>query len=205
MPKLLRYKANLTNLKWLKFIEEQDLATNLTSVEDLLRIIFTYGDLRIRAFKQFKEESNNIDLIKIKSDDFKSYIHEISHAMKLDKQEAFLKFLDWIIETLTPMNHRYYSVCTSPRQLEDSGEIGICVGLLKYQSGENTILGTCSGFLHSIQVGEFIEARPVFSYWNVPTTPISSSSSSLSHPIIMIAGGTGLAPMMSLIKARRLL
>ncbi len=63
-------------------------------------------------------------------------------------------------------------------------------------------MGTCSGYLHSIQVGEFIEARPVFSYWNVPTSAISSSSSSLSHPIIMIAGGTGLAPMMSLIKAR---
>jgi sulfite reductase alpha subunit-like flavoprotein len=198
MPKLLRYKANLTNSKWRKFIEEQDLETNLNSVEDLLRIIFTYGDLRIRAFKQFKEE-NNIDLIEIKSDDFKSYIHEISHAMKLEKREVFLTFLDWIIETLTPMNHRYYSVCTSPRQLEDSGEIGICVGLLKYKSGENTILGTCSSYLHSIQVGEFVEARPVFSYWNVPTSTISSS---LSHPIIMIAGGTGLAPMMSLIKAR---
>ena len=185
MPKLLRYKVNLTNSKWAEFVEEH-------CAEDLLKMILTYSDLRrtvdSNLFKKFKVESKeNIEIL--------AYLHFLIPEIKFELREDFLEFLNWLIEVLDPMTHRYYSLCTSPQQLVDSGEIGLCVGLLNYKTKNSTMVsGVCSSYLHSVKVGEHIEARPVYAYWNVPQNQ--------STPIIMIAGGTGIAPILSLIKTR---
>ena len=192
MPDILLSKACMINLKWTKYIEEQNLESDLQSTEDLLRIIFTYGDLK-RNFNSQIYKHYKFDYLE--ASDFLNYMNKLIQDVKFERQDNFLEFLDWLLASIEPMSHRYYSICTSQRQLEDSGEIGVCVGLLKYKTDMSTMRsGVCSSYLHMVKLGEIVEARLVYAYWKVPEIHTT--------PIIIIAGGTGLAPMMSLIKAR---
>ena len=80
-------------------------------------------------------------------------MNKLIQDVKFERQDNFLEFLDWLLASIEPMSHRYYSICTSQRQLEDSGEIGVCVGLLKYKTDMSTMRsGVCSSYLHMVKL-----------------------------------------------------
>ena len=181
----------LLNLKWQKFIELQGL--EMSGYDDLLKIILTHGDLIKckqtevnKFFEVFKITRLGFPLNWIEKQGVLFFIEILNKESKTLKSE----FLEWLTEVIEPMSNRYYSICTSPKELSESGDLGMTVGLLKYE--EN--IGKCSGYLHSLKVDDQVDLRPVYSYWNIPDKK--------ETPIIMIAGGTGISPMLALLKHR---
>jgi ferredoxin-NADP reductase len=180
------------NINWRKFIDQQGLEINTS--DDFLRVLLTYGDLENvelgdidQFFKKFKINLLGFSAPWLKKQNIKFWLEIIGKENRHIKSS---EFLDWLLNSVAPMNYRFYSICTSPKELDDSGEIGLTVGLLKYDDR----IGKCSFYLHSLKEGDFVEMRPVYAYWNLPEKK--------ETPIICIAGGSGISPMLALLKHR---
>jgi NAD(P)H-flavin reductase len=168
------------NQKWKEFIIKQGLIKE-SSIQSKLNFILRFG--QIVNLKQSQ------DILGIKSLPSSSFFDILSHIYSNSKTLP-PPDLSSLLDIIDPMNYRYYSICSSPKELDKSSEISILCGLLEYK--EQT--GVCSSFLHSEELyfQNEVNVKIVYSYWSVPT----------KEPLLIIAGGTGISPMMSLLKHR---
>lgn len=174
------------NVKWKCFLEQHGLEVN--TYQDLVKIILTYGiqALSSNHVETFLERFNISRLLLGDERNVSVFIR----ILRRQHVGYSNKFLNWLTEAIEPMQPRYYSICSSPKELSNEGDLSLTVGLLKY----GQIEGKCSSFLHGLKEGDCVEAMPVYAYWTIPINK--------KTPIIMIAGGTGLSPMMSILKYR---
>ncbi|MGW1610655.1 cytochrome P450 [Streptomyces sp. NPDC002285] len=104
--------------------------------------------------------------------------------------------LDWpqLLEILTPLRPRHYSVSSSPAV--DPGHADLMISLLQApaRSGRGTYRGTGSGHLATVQPGDTVYARvqPCREVFRIDA----------DGPVVMVAAGTGLAPFRGAIADR---
>ncbi|WP_328420241.1 cytochrome P450 [Streptomyces sp. NBC_00443] len=104
--------------------------------------------------------------------------------------------LDWpqLLEILTPLRPRHYSVSSSPAV--DPGHADLMISLLQApaRSGRGTYRGTGSGHLATVRPGDTVYARvqPCREAFRVEA----------DAPVVMVAAGTGLAPFRGAIADR---
>ena len=98
------------------------------------------------------------------------------------------------INSLRPILPRLYSISSSQNELDKNAELRLTIGLLKYQDQNKSHFGICSGYLFGLEENEDVNLSVVRSNWNIPLES--------DVPIIMIAGGTGISPMMALLRNR---
>ena len=107
-----------------------------------------------------------------------------------------LDMLRHLLLKIPKLRPRYYSVSSSPKHAGNS-VFSLTVGRLTYKSGAGSRmhLGFCSDFLATLPLGAnvVVEMRPAPSF-RMPRTP--------KVPILMIAGGTGIAPFKGFIEHR---
>ncbi|MFF6983031.1 cytochrome P450 [Streptomyces sp. NPDC008343] len=104
--------------------------------------------------------------------------------------------LDWpqLLEILTPLRPRHYSVSSSPAV--DPGHADLMISLLQApaRSGKGTYRGTGSGHLTTVRPGDTVYARvqPCREVFRIDA----------DTPVVMVAAGTGLAPFRGAIADR---
>ncbi|MFE5917730.1 cytochrome P450 [Streptomyces sp. NPDC056468] len=104
--------------------------------------------------------------------------------------------LDWpqLLEILTPLRPRHYSVSSSPAV--DPGHADLMISLLQApaRSGRGTYRGTGSGHLATVRPGDTVYARvqPCREVFRIDA----------DGPVVMVAAGTGLAPFRGAIADR---
>ncbi|MFD0004242.1 cytochrome P450 [Streptomyces sp. NPDC127178] len=104
--------------------------------------------------------------------------------------------LDWpqLLEILTPLRPRHYSVSSSPAV--DPGHADLMISLLQApaRSGKGTYRGTGSGHLTTVRPGDTVYARvqPCREAFRIDA----------DTPVVMVAAGTGLAPFRGAIADR---
>ncbi|WP_406412209.1 cytochrome P450 [Streptomyces sp. NBC_01614] len=104
--------------------------------------------------------------------------------------------LDWpqLLEILTPLRPRHYSVSSSPAV--DPGHTDLMISLLQApaRSGKGTYRGTGSGHLTTVRPGDTVYARvqPCREVFRIDA----------DTPVVMVAAGTGLAPFRGAIADR---
>ncbi|MGW6731135.1 cytochrome P450 [Streptomyces sp. NPDC055013] len=104
--------------------------------------------------------------------------------------------LDWprLLEILTPLRPRHYSVSSSPAV--DPGHADLMISLLQgpARSGRGTYRGTGSGHLATVRPGDTVYARvqPCREVFRIDA----------DAPVVMVAAGTGLAPFRGAIADR---
>lgn len=99
-----------------------------------------------------------------------------------------IAMLESILLKLPKLRARYYSVSSSP-QKEGNNKFSLTVGRVTWRGGYNKrmYLGFCSDFLATLplETNVVVEMRPAPSF-RLPRAP--------ETPILMVAGGTGIAP-----------
>jgi sulfite reductase (NADPH) flavoprotein alpha-component len=139
-----------------------------------------------------------------------SEIHQLLASEDEEKMKDFLKQFElWdflkkypikhsiqeIIEQLSPLSKRYYSIASSQKQTPDFLEI--LISLVHYETNQHERFGICSHLLcmeaelNKTLVSVNIHIHPHF---KLPKDP--------SKPIIMIGAGTGLAPYKAFLEER---
>ncbi|KAI8826354.1 NADPH-dependent FMN and FAD containing oxidoreductase-like protein [Chytriomyces cf. hyalinus JEL632] len=105
---------------------------------------------------------------------------------------------NYLFDLIPPMRARMYSIASA--QTRDvkgavSGNLELCVGLLKYKTRMQKMReGVCSKFLEDLKVGDTVEFIIEPGTMQLPK--------SVDTPVILIGAGTGIAPMRSLLQAR---
>jgi len=108
---------------------------------------------------------------------------------RVEGHPALRGALDWpaLLDLLTPLRPRHYSISSSPAV--DPGHADLMVPLLEApaRSGKGVYRGTGSGHLATVAVGDTVYARvqPCREAFRIDD----------STPVVMIAAGTGLAPL----------
>ena len=116
-------------------------------------------------------------------------------VFKIDEEEAFQYQVGDLIGITPPGDNRerLYSIASGPSVKEN--QVELCVGLLSYEKDGNTQFGQCSQYLiQSLQAGETIKAR-----WKAGG---GLALPKPDQPLIMVATGAGIAPMMCLMQER---
>lgn len=91
------------------------------------------------------------------------------------------------------MKDRFYSISSS--DLLSPNKISITVGLYQRETSAGVFeKGTCSSYLKSLSPGTHIGARIVKSSFRCPSDP--------TFPVVLIGGGTGIAPFMAFMEER---
>ncbi|PEA54221.1 NADPH--cytochrome reductase [Bacillus pseudomycoides] len=115
----------------------------------------------------------------------------------LEKYPACELPFERFLELLPPLKVRYYSISSSPKIV--SNRASITVGVVKGPSwsGRGEYLGVASNYLSERQVGDVIACfiRNPQSGFHLPENP--------EKPIIMVGAGTGVAPFLGFLQARR--
>ncbi|MFE4520436.1 flavodoxin domain-containing protein, partial [Kitasatospora sp. NPDC056783] len=117
----------------------------------------------------------------------------------IEDHPAVQERLTWpvLLELLPPIRPRHYSISSSPA--ERPGEVDLMVSVLSgpARSGRGVFLGTGSGHLDRVAVGDTVLAR---------VRPCREAFR-IGHrtPVVMIAAGTGLAPFRGAVADRRAL
>ncbi|MEU6283053.1 cytochrome P450 [Streptomyces sp. NPDC047028] len=96
--------------------------------------------------------------------------------------------LDWprLLELLTPLRPRHYSISSSPAQDPDHADLMVSVLDAPARSGNGRYRGTGSGHLAGLRPGDTVYAR---------VQPCRDAfRTDGSTPVVMVAAGTGLAP-----------
>ncbi|NET55897.1 MAG: hypothetical protein F6K47_06925 [Symploca sp. SIO2E6] len=99
-----------------------------------------------------------------------------------------------IINSLRPLSLRLYSISSSQYELDKNAELRLTVGLLEYKNKNKINFGICSRYLFNLEEQETVNFYLIRSNWNIPLQDQSS--------LVMIAGGTGISPVMALLRNR---
>ncbi len=170
---------------------------NPKQIEPLLQLLmqhdlnsFSLGD----KWRQFFE----LRQIKLDLNSPISVIEKVLSYGRLDElnlaQNSGLQCINALINEITPLNARLYSVSSSQRELEESGELRLCVGLLEYSQAGEQNYGLCSGYLLSLTPGDEVSFSVIRSNWLFP--------SNSKVPFVAIVGGGGISAAIGLLKNR---
>ena len=98
-----------------------------------------------------------------------------------------------VLVLMPTMKDRFYSISSS--DLLSPKALSITVGLYQQKTSEGKIeKGTCSSYLKSLSPGTAFNARVVKSSFRCPSDP--------TFPVVLIGGGTGIAPFMAFMEER---
>jgi cytochrome P450/NADPH-cytochrome P450 reductase len=124
------------------------------------------------------------------------------HVSLLDLLERFQSCIlpfNIYLEQLVPLRPRYYSISSSP--LTDPHRCSITVGVVAgpARSGQGDYAGVCSSYLSGLEVGSTVAGfvRDSNTPFRLPEDPRT--------PLILVGGGTGLAPYRGFLRERALL
>jgi len=98
------------------------------------------------------------------------------------------------INSLRPLSPRLYSISSSQHELQKNAELTLTVGLLEYKNNNKSHFGICSRYLFNLEEQETVNFSLIPSNWHIPLQE--------QKPLVMIAGGTGISPMMALLRSR---
>ncbi|KAJ3251943.1 NADPH-dependent diflavin oxidoreductase 1 [Chytriomyces hyalinus] len=105
---------------------------------------------------------------------------------------------NYLFDLIPPLRARMYSIASAQTRDANgafSGNLELCVGLLKYKTRMQKMReGVCSKFLEDLKVGETVDFIIEPGTMQLPK--------SIDTPVILIGAGTGIAPMRSLLQAR---
>ncbi|CAG9612201.1 Bifunctional cytochrome P450/NADPH--P450 reductase [Bacillus rhizoplanae] len=115
----------------------------------------------------------------------------------LEKYPACELPFERFLELLPPLKVRYYSISSSPQIVSNRASITVGVVRGPSWSGRGEYLGVASNYLAERQVGDAIACfiRNPQSGFHLPENP--------EKPIIMVGPGTGVAPFLGFLQARR--
>lgn len=99
-----------------------------------------------------------------------------------------------LINGISPLNPRFYSVCSSQLELEEYGQLRLCVELLEYNNAGKQNYGLCSQYLLGLALGDEVSFSIVRSNWYFPSNPPA--------PFVAIAGGGGISAVIGILKNR---
>jgi sulfite reductase alpha subunit-like flavoprotein len=97
--------------------------------------------------------------------------------------------VDWIFDMFPPLRAREYSISSSSRAFP--GEIHLTAALVEYRTSLPVLRrGVCSQWLRCLSIGETVQIGIRSGNWIVHSG---------NGPVVMMAAGTGIAPMRALI------
>ncbi|MEV3872532.1 cytochrome P450 [Streptomyces sp. NPDC049906] len=101
-----------------------------------------------------------------------------------------------LLDVLTPMNPRYYSVSSSPAAAPRTVDLMVAAHPVPHRDGTGTFLGTGAAFLAAREAGDTVYARlaPCREAFRLPTDP--------AVPVVLVSAGTGLAPFRAAVADR---
>ncbi|MEU5400686.1 cytochrome P450 [Streptomyces sp. NPDC005963] len=103
-----------------------------------------------------------------------------------------------LLDVLSPMRMRYYSISSSPARVPDSVDLMVAAAPVPHRGGQGTWLGAGAAYLATLEAGDVVDGRvtPCQESFRPPADP--------TIPLIVISAGTGLAPFRALIADRAL-
>lgn len=117
----------------------------------------------------------------------------------LDKIKIDLTF-DQIAEILPKMYPRYYSISSShnfgSNRIDNVGSnrIAVTVGSIQRALKHKVFKGLCSSYINDLKPGDLVQGFIRSSTFRLPADP--------KHPVLVICGGTGIAPFMGFLEER---
>ncbi|MFJ2271897.1 cytochrome P450 [Streptomyces sp. NPDC087849] len=114
----------------------------------------------------------------------------------LERYASCRPSLPLLLEALSPMRPRYYSVSSSPTVSPDAVDLMVAAAPAPHRSGEGTFLGTGPSYLSTVKPGDIVHAR------TAPCRDVFRLPTDLSVPVITVSAGTGLAPFRAAIADR---
>lgn len=167
------------------------------SLSEVLKKNFELSKLTVDVLKKYNDYSkqDKLTAVLLNPDVLKSFIEGRDlvdlfrdYAVKIGAQE--------LLGILRPLQPRLYSISSSPKANPD--EVHLTVGVVDFQSRGNTKKGACSNYLNDIdpdtdELEVFIESNDNF---RLPSNPETN--------IIMIGGGTGIAPFRAFVQEREI-
>jgi sulfite reductase alpha subunit-like flavoprotein len=113
----------------------------------------------------------------------------------LEKLKDVKMTFDQIADILPKMYPRYYSISSAKGVHEN--RLHITVGSLQIPRENGLFYGVCSNYITRLQVGDVVHGFIRPSLFKLPKDPM--------HPILIISGGTGIAPFIGFLEERQLL
>ncbi|MFC9626942.1 cytochrome P450 [Streptomyces sp. NPDC056930] len=114
----------------------------------------------------------------------------------LERHPSLRPSLPLLLEALSPMRPRYYSVSSSPMVSPGAVDLMVATAPTPHRSGKGAFLGTGPAYLSTVQPGDIVHAR------NTPCRDVFRLPSDPSVPVITVSAGTGLAPFRAAIADR---
>ncbi|MEO3972555.1 cytochrome P450 [Streptomyces sp. CAU 1734] len=101
-----------------------------------------------------------------------------------------------LLDVLTPMAPRYYSISSSPALAPGAVDLMVAAAPVPHRRGEGTFLGTGAAHLAGLAPGDTVYGRvtPCADPFRLPADP--------AVPVILVAAGTGLAPFRAAVADR---
>ena len=151
----------------------------------------TKAEVKDVAVQRFKDRYPTVvDFLEEYKDIFCKPIH--LSAEKHQDHKPIISIVD-VLVLMPQMKDRFYSISSS--DLLSPNKISITVGLYQRETSAGVIeKGTCSSYLKSLSPGTYIGARIVKSPFRCPSDP--------TFPVVLIGGGTGIAPFMAFMEER---
>ncbi len=141
-------------------------------------------------FNEYLAAIWNVRCLHLPLSDFLRYINLVDLQIAIDNKTIY----STLIEIAKPITPRLYSVSPLARDYQAKDQIRLTV--CQYTSNTNNLFyGVCSSFLRKTQNGESIAIRKV----SAPRFRLPQDS---NVPILMFAGGTGIAPFIGFIEER---
>ena len=157
-----------------RFEEESDLLIGKTATSK-------GSDEAVQRFKD--RYPTIIDFFEV----YKDLLCKPIHTTKSKHQKPVIGIAD-VLVLMPTMKHRFYSISSS--DLLSPKVLSITVGLYQRETSEGKIeTGACSSYLRSLSPGTAFDARVVKSSFRCPSDP--------TFPVVLIGGGTGIAPFMA--------
>eukprot|EP01124_Arcella_intermedia_P028389 TRINITY_DN5757_c0_g1_i1.p1 TRINITY_DN5757_c0_g1~~TRINITY_DN5757_c0_g1_i1.p1 ORF type:complete len:634 (-),score=133.78 TRINITY_DN5757_c0_g1_i1:54-1955(-) len=158
----------------------------------------------IRSLAEYAAQpSEKQNMLKISEASNEEFAKEFHYRSFLDILQEYpsIQFKDFsqLLELLPPLQPRYYSISSSPRQYPNSIHITSVLNTFPTfaSTGNYQKNGICSGFLDQINENHKVPIHIIPSTFRLPEDP--------QIPIIMIATGTGIAPLRAFLMDRQVL
>jgi cytochrome P450 / NADPH-cytochrome P450 reductase len=116
-------------------------------------------------------------------------------AELLERHASCRPSLAELLEVVTPMRRRYYSVSSSPAVSPGAVDLMVAAAPVPHRDGEGTFLGAGAAYLAGLRPGDTVRARvtPCQEAFRLPAAGV---------PVIAVSAGTGLAPFRAAVADR---